>query len=108
MSTPISHQKTTCCFRFTYCRPNRRRRSGRTVCSRSFCARLPRLRDTATKLRRRVGPPGEDWIEARFSFGERPDLAEIGAVRDRTADRIDCRIADDQIEVGAVRAEGVV
>src|SRR3712207_6477697 len=37
-----------------------------------------------------------------------PDLAEIGAVRDRATDRIDRRIADDQVEVGAVRAEGVV
>src|SRR5262245_50473244 len=40
--------------------------------------------------------------------GIEPDLAEVGSVRDRAADRIDGRVADDQVEVGAGGAEGIV
>ena len=36
------------------------------------------------------------------------DLTQVGAVRDRAADRIDRRVADDEVEVGAFRAERVV
>src|SRR6516162_363860 len=38
----------------------------------------------------------------------RADLAEIGAVRCGSADRVECGAADDQVEIGAVRLEWVV
>src|SRR5712692_2109574 len=36
------------------------------------------------------------------------DLAEIGTVRDRAADRVERRVTDDEVVVGAVGAEGIV
>src|SRR6266571_3687560 len=34
-----------------------------------------------------------------------PNLTEIGAVRDRAADRVDCLVADNQVEVCSLRIE---
>src|SRR5262245_20967932 len=36
------------------------------------------------------------------------DLAEVGAMRHGSAHGIDRGVADDQIEIGAVRSEGIV
>src|SRR5207302_1770983 len=55
--------------------------------------------------RRRTGwtrrEPGASSIGAA-------DLTQVGAVRDRAADRLDRPVADDEVEVGAFRAERVV
>lgn len=36
------------------------------------------------------------------------DLAEIGAMGHRSADKIDCLVSDEEIEIGAVRSEGIL
>src|SRR5439155_25154077 len=57
----------------------------------------------------------EAWLDIAVPKGESAersgraaDLAEIGAVRGGAADRIDRRCPDQQVEIGAVRAERVV
>src|SRR5262245_37168244 len=37
-----------------------------------------------------------------------PDLTEVGAVRDRAADRVDRVIPDNQVEIGPLRTEWVI
>jgi len=36
------------------------------------------------------------------------DLAQVGAMGDGAADRVDGVVADDQVEIGALFAEGIV
>jgi hypothetical protein len=38
----------------------------------------------------------------------RADLAEVGAVRDRAADRVDRVVGDNEVQIGAVRAERII
>jgi len=52
---------------------------------------------------------GSAWRRPKATrSGDRADLAQIGAVRCRSADRIERRAADDQVEIGAVRSERIV
>src|SRR5690606_10453189 len=41
------------------------------------------------------------------SIGE-ANLAEVSAMRDRAANRVDRLVADDQVEIGAVGTEGII
>src|SRR5512143_2911048 len=59
----------------------------------------------------RSNPRSSTWSSppaAWRSAVRQTDLAQVGALRDRPADGIDSLVADDQVQVGAVRAEGIV
>src|SRR6516225_4768881 len=45
---------------------------------------------------------------ATGASGDALDLAQIGAVRSRSADGIERRGADDQVEVGSIRSERII